>query len=299
MRIGIYNLEPRLKNLALEKIRIYHQRQGDVVLSCSPLETNQFDRIYASSIFDWTDKRYITQDMIVGGTGFDLTTVLPPEIEAMEPHKNYGYTTRGCFRNCPFCVVRQKEGDLRPVGNILMLWDGRAKDIMLLDNNPLGLPEHFGMNCKLSQQYHIRLDWNQGLDHRCLTPEIIDIIKATPHKELRFAFDHPSYISSVEKAIDLLQSKGIKRCSWYVLVGFDTTFEQDLFRLNYLRARNQNAFVQRYRSRDKKLGREYIALARWANQHHIFQAMTWEEFLNHPSNKTYSYLWDCRYWRRK
>src|SRR3990167_8014692 len=113
MNIGIYNLEPKYKNLALEKIRIYHQRSGDIVADCSPLESNEFDKIYVSSIFDWTDKRYVSENMTTGGTGFDLATTLPPEIETIEPHLNFGYTTRGCSRNCPFCVVRIKEGDLR------------------------------------------------------------------------------------------------------------------------------------------------------------------------------------------
>lgn len=294
MKVGLYNLEPRIKNLALEKIRFYYQGRGDTVMYCSPLEANGFDMIYASSIFDWTSKRYVSANMITGGTGFDLTTILPPEIEAIEPHENFGYTTRGCFRNCPFCVVRRKEGELRASGDILSLWDGKSKDITLLDNNPLGLLEHFAMNCGQAREHGLRLDWNQGLDHRCLTEEVLGIIQSVHHKELRFAFDHPNYINSVDKAINLLKSKGINRCSWYVLVGFDTTLEQDLFRLNYLRKRNQIAFVQRYRSKNKKLGYEYVALARWVNQHHIFRGMTWEQFLNHPANKSYLSVMRCR-----
>jgi len=288
VKIGLYNLEPKLKNLALEKIRIYHQGQGDIVLECSPLEAhNGFDKIYASSIFDWTDKRYISPDMITGGTGFDLITVLPPEIESIEPHLNFGYTTRGCFRNCKFCVVRRKEGELRATGYIKNLYNpSLGRLVTLLDNNPLGLLEHFATNCNQARELNVMLDWNQGLDHRCLTPNIIDLIQSVKHKELRFAFDHPSYINSVEKAINLLQRKGVNRCNWYVLVGFDTTFKDDLFRLNYLRERGQNAYVQRYRSKTKKLGVEYTALAEWANQHHIFHGMTWLQFTNHPKNKT-------------
>jgi len=114
-------------------------------------------------------------------------------------------------------------------------------------------------------------------------------MKSISHKEYRFAFDHPSYINTVENAIKLLQGNGINRCMWYVLVGFNTTFEQDLFRLNYLRDNNQNAYVQRYhKNTSGKL--EYTALARWANQHHIFQGMTWKQFLNHKDNKRYELL---------
>jgi len=290
-KIGLYNLEPRIKNLAIEKLRLYYQEHGNKVADCLPVETNGFDVVYASSIFDWTSQEYVSPDMIIGGTGFNLTTTLPPEIEAVQPHINLGFTTRGCIRKCPFCVVPEKEGKIRVVGDLLDLWDGEARQLTLYDNNILALPEHFVFICEQARQYNLELDFNQGLDHRLLTPEIIDIMKSIRHHEYRFAFDYPSYINSVDKAIGLLQSNGINRCSWYVLVGFDTTFEEDLFRLNYLRDRNQLAFVQRYKSKKKKkLGREYVALARWANQHHIYRGMTWEQFLKHPENKSYRYL---------
>lgn len=292
MKIGLYNLEPRVKNLALEKLRLYYQGRGDKVADCLPVETNGFDVVYASAIFDWTSQEYVSPQMITGGTGFDLITTLPPEIEAIQPRLNFGFTTRGCIRKCPFCVVPKKEGKIRVVGDLLNLWDGKAKQVVLYDNNILALPEHFAFICEQARQYNLKLDFNQGLDHRLLTSEIIDIMLSIRHHEYRFAFDYPSYVNSVDKALRLLQSKGINRCSWYVLVGFDTTFKEDLFRLNYLRNRNQIAYVQRYRAKKKKkkLGREYVALARWANQHHIYRGMTWEQFLAHPDNKTYRYL---------
>ena len=80
----------------------------------------------------------------------------------------------------------------------------------------------------------------------------------------------------------MLQDSGINRCMWYVLVGFNTTFEQDLERCEYLKSRNQNVFVQRYETCLNKP--EYALLARWGNQHHIFQTYTWLNFVNHPRN---------------
>lgn len=277
-RIGIYNLEPKYRNLALDKIRCFYRKRGDEVKDCSPLEANAFDVVYASSIFRWTSKGYVNQNMIIGGTGFNLETQLPPEIEAVNPHLNYGFTTRGCIRHCPFCVVPQKEGSIRIVGDLYDLWDGKTSQITLYDNNILALPEHFTLICEQAKKERVELDFNQGLDYRLLTPEIVDILKSIKHHEYRLAFDEPAYIDGVEKAIRLLQSKGINRCLWYVLVGFDTTFQQDLDRLYFLKKHNQNAFVQRYRG-DKKLGHEYITLARWANQHNIFQGMTYQQFL--------------------
>ncbi len=81
-------------------------------------------------------------------------------------------------------------------------------------------------------------------------------------------------IDSVKKALHLLRWHGINRSFWYVLVGFDTTLEEDLFRLNFLRFHGETVFVQRF-EKDKKT----LQLARWANQHNMFKAMTYEEFL--------------------
>ena len=296
MRIGIYNLEPKYRNLALEKIRLYYSIRGDTVEDCMPLSNGGYDMVYASSIFDWTRKDYISEQFITGGTGFNLTTKLPPEIDGVQPHLNFGFTTRGCIRKCHFCVVPEKEGYIRREADLLDLWDGKSKQITLFDNNILALPEHFAIVCHQARENKIKLDFNQGLDHRLLTHEIIELMKSISHVEYRFAFDHPLYLPTVERAIDLLQARGINRCSWYVIVGFDTTFKQDLDRVNYLRERNQIAFVQRFKGKKNgkriRLGQNYVALARWVNQHDIFRGMTWEQFLKHPDNKRYRYLFE-------
>ena len=297
-------MEPKYTNIALEKIRVYYQSLKHTVEYTSPLESKEYDTVYCSSIFDFSEKKYIHPDWIRGGTGFfeynnDAMTYtipkgveleLPKEIDVVEPHINKGFTTRGCNNRCPPCVVHFKEGCFKIVGDIYTLWDGNAKLVICYDNNILENPEHFEHNAKIAIKHKIKLDYNQGLDHKKLTPEIVDVMKVMPHKEYHFAFDKPQYINSVEKAINLLQSKGIMRCDWYVLCGYDTDQKEDLFRLNYLRERNQNAYVQRYQTKENKENPYYISLARWVNQHHIFQGMTWEQFLKHPSNKTHRYL---------
>ncbi|MFA5299104.1 MAG: hypothetical protein WC389_12930 [Lutibacter sp.] len=287
MKIGLYNLEPKYINIALEKIRAYYTLHGHVVENCSPLEASNYDVVYCSSLFDWSDKKYVSASMIKGGTGFDLTTKLPKEIDAVELKINRGFSSRGCPNKCKFCVVPQKEGDIYVVCDVLSLWDGKSKLVTLYDNNILALPQHFELNTKQAIENKITLDYNQGLDHRLLTSDIVELMKKVSHVEYRFAFDNPHSIASVEYAIDLLQSKGINRSLWYVLCGFDTTFEQDLFRLNYLKSRNQNAFVQRFKSKNKIANPKLTALARWANQHHIFQGMTWNEFLKRSDNPDY------------
>ncbi len=97
MKIAIYNLEPKYINLALEKIKLYHQIKGDDVEDYFALKHNFYDKIYASSIFTNTNKTYVTDDMEIGGTGFPglLKKELPKEIDEMKPKLNVGFTSRG------------------------------------------------------------------------------------------------------------------------------------------------------------------------------------------------------------
>jgi hypothetical protein len=281
-RIAIYNLYPQYRNYALDKVRTFYTSQGAEVEEYFPL--SKYDEIWASSIFAY-NYSLIPPECHIGGSGVDLLTELPAEIEAVNPRLNYGFTTRGCIRKCEFCIVPEKEGRIRHDRDLLDLWDGTSKDIVLYDNNILAMPEHFEQVCSDARQNGIRLDFNQGLDHRLLTQEHVDLLKTIRHHELRFAFDSVTQFSSVERTIDLLQRNGINRCLWYVLCGFDTSLEEDLIRLNYLRERNQNAYVMRYNS-----GRTDIrltALARWANQHHIFHGMTFPQFIDVPEHQHY------------
>lgn len=282
MDIMIIDIDSKQPNLALKKIEKYHLDRGDSVVWNMPLMRNVVDKTYVSCIFDWNkpllDEWLNDETVDIGGSGYSLTKTLPPEIENIKPHLNFGFTSRGCIRKCPFCIVPDKEGYVHAVGDLLDLWDGKAKDVTIMDNNILALPEHFKLICEQAIKHKIRVDHNQGLDHRLLNDENCELLKRTPHKKYHFAFDHPSYLQSVEKAIDLLNRHEIKWSTWYVLVGFNTLFEEDLFRLNFLKEHNLNAYVMRYSSVKSK--KKYIELARWANQHHIFHGYTWEKYID-------------------
>ncbi len=280
--IGIYNLEPKYTNIALEKIKLFYSTHNEKVRDYNPLEHLLFDKIYCSSIFTFTDKSYVTDDMICGGSGFDLTTTLRPEIEAMKPKINIGFTTRGCIRNCPFCIVPEKEGNIQVVGDIYDFWDRESKELVILDNNILALPRHFKAICDQIKNEKLMVDFNQGLDHRLLNGEIAKMLKSLRYKAYRFAFDSISQESSVRKAIDMLHKHEIKWSIWYVLVGFDTTYDEDLFRLQLLKSHNQRVFVQRYNNITNAFHNE---LAGWGNQRQLFVKYTFNEFLDKRGSK--------------
>lgn len=234
--ILIIDIDSKIPNLALKKIEKFYEEQGEEVVWNMPIMAHQADKIYVSCVFK--DNRHLCEQWEgrseIGGSGYDLTINLPPEIDAVKPHINMGFTSRGCIRNCKFCIVPEKEGRIHIDGDLFDIWDGKSKAITLLDNNILALPEHFKLICRQARENKIKVDFNQGLDHRLLTQEVVDILKTIRHDELRFAFDSPRQINTVSRAISLLKKNNIKQAFWYVLTGYETTFNEDLERLNYL-----------------------------------------------------------------
>jgi hypothetical protein len=290
MRVLLINIDSKkVPNLALEKCAKYHLDRGDEVVWDYPLLCNQVDKIYVSCVFSENrkeaEKYEVYANTLIGGSGYNKKVKLPAEIESVKPRINQGYTTRGCFRRCAWCIVPAKEGGtVEIVGDLLDLWDGKKRLVTLFDNNILAKPEHFIKVCSDSIANRLTLDFNQGLDHRLLTPDIVRVMARTKHKkQWRFAYDRPSMAGSVDKAINMLEAGGINKNMWYVLVDFNTTFKDDLARLNHLRNRGQIAYVQRFDGGSP----EHIPLARWANQRHVFVGMTFGQFLKHEKKKDY------------
>lgn len=86
MRIGLIDLDGKLPNLALMKISTYYKAQGHEVR----LNDFKADKLYCSVIFARSREKVeaLKQQyphMEIGGTGWDLTTKLPPEIHNCKP----------------------------------------------------------------------------------------------------------------------------------------------------------------------------------------------------------------------
>jgi hypothetical protein len=268
MKVLLIDIDSKIPNLALKKIEKYHLDKGDTIIWNNELFRNSVDKIYVSCIFP--ENKYQCREWEgiaeIGGTGYDIHKVLPKEIEEVELKINWGFTTRGCIRKCPFCFVPEKEGKIRIVGDIYDIWDGVSKEIFIMDNNILALPDHF---IKIAQQLlkeKLKVDFNQGLDHRLLTPEICEwLLKLRHIHEIRFAYDDIAYKPTVLKAIELLKSAGLRDWGsrWYVYVGEKDNFESVYERMKLLHQNKQGVYVMR----DRKIYSEpqYIALSSWGN----------------------------------
>ena len=238
MNVLLIDADSKIPNLALMKVAAYHKERGDNV----GFSISDPDRIYCSIIYkknrhlaDGLGMMYPDAVLDIGGSGYDLKKVLPKEIESMTPDYSiypenksyYGFTTRGCIRHCPFCIVHDKEGPFRRLYDdpkaalYKIMGDAELPYITFLDNNILADKEWFLSLCDtlLSDYPKIKVDFNQGLDIRLMDDEIAEMLsKLHPIRDFKFAFDMMSYKSSVLKGIGILKKYlDVKnKCLFYV-----------------------------------------------------------------------------------
>lgn len=277
----------KVPNYALKKIEMHHSMQGDTIAYNDNIACVFADKIYVSCIFSW-NKQYCERyekypNVVIGGSGYDIMVKLPEEIENLRPRVNFGFLTRGCIRNCPWCIVPKKDGKIRKIATISELWDRVAHKVVLLDDNILALPEYFKEICQEALDLNVILDFH-ALDIRLLNEEIASWLGKIRHAEYNFAYDEPAHKNMVDRGITMLKKAGVRRSCFFVLVGFDTTYEEDLYRCLYLKHRYQNAFVMRF---NKKWDKFLIGLSMWVNQKHLFQAQDFPKFLEYPQYASY------------
>jgi len=291
-KILLIDIDSKIPNVALNKIALYHQEKGYEIVwgkanLCDDLffSARPYESVWVSCVFSnnqpaaqkWAD---LHPTVYIGGSGVDINIALPPEIDCMKPKINYGFTSRGCPRKCQFCVVPKKEGFVHPVGDIYDFWDGKSKSIALLDNNILALPKHFFKVTDQLIKEGLKVNFNQGLDCRLVTPEIARRLKEVRHlNRYLFAFDSMAVKPFVLRAISTLKEAGINSCRWYVLIGFDTTPKEDYERIETLRQLNQFVYPMPY-NRDPS-SRFFSPIIKYCNYHdNYFRTMTLIQFLN-------------------
>lgn len=266
-------------NTAMMQVSQYHKEQGDQVEPYYAFDHDNYDRIYAFSIFNFTPKHYVTKDMIVGGTGFDVKSKLPLEIEAC----NYDWSfypncpfsivdfSIGCPNGCSFCVVAEKEGLIvKPVKPKNLNPNG--KWIMVRDPN-------FFRNPKWREAIKQLQEWDQpvdfiGVDARILTIEMCEALLSLRHeKQIHIAWDNPR-LDLVPQLQEITKIIKPYRFMCYVLIGYWSTPAEDLMRVEKLRALNIDPFVMPF----NKMDRYQRDFARWVNHKAIFKTVQWSEY---------------------
>ena len=298
MKIGLIDVDGHnFPNLALMKISAYHKAKGDQVEWVQ--FWNNYDKVYKSKIFTYTKDRiysYFTDEIIVGGTGYNLKLKLSNEIESVfpdysiYPEYNYaiGYMTRGCPRNCPFCIVGKKEGLIsKQIFNIDNFWNGQ-KEIKLLDPNLIACKDRVNL-LKQLQKTNALIDFTQGLDIRFINNEIINLILNLKIKTIYFAYDRMNQSELIEKKlIDFQKLTGYKRnkISVYILTNFETSIAEDIYRINFIKALNFQPYIMIYNKHKLKSQSIYYKLQQWINNPAVcWKYDTFEKFKLNYRNK--------------
>ncbi len=275
MKVGLINIEPKIFNTVYMQITHHHREKGDTVrLVGLDRDLDQYGKLYCSSLFDFTDKTQVPNKALCGGTGFDLATKLPFDCEldySLYPacECSYIWFSRGCIRNCKFCVVRDKEGYLSPVEPKNL--NPAGKYVQVQDNNFFANPDWKKAIWKL-WSYNQPVDF-QGVDVRLLTADMIDCLRLTKHhKQLKIAWDNPK--QNLTENIKALTSQiAPSNVMCYVLIGYGSTTEQDLMRIQVLRQLKVSPYVMCIDHQD----RHQKKFQKWVNGH-AYWNVKWEDF---------------------
>jgi radical SAM superfamily enzyme YgiQ (UPF0313 family) len=280
MKIGLIDVDGHnFPNLALMRISSFHKNNGDSVEWLNNFFT--YDIVYKSKIFDFTyeDQTIINSNKIInGGTGYDLRSFLPEQIENSNPdysiYPMYNFSiqlfTRGCIRNCSFCVVPKKEGKIRAISPMNL--NPKGKYIEVLDNNFFANP-----NWKDAIKYLI--DKKQpvnfhGIDARILTEEhAYNLNKLKHHKSIKIAWDNAKQ-NMIPRFKEIIKYIKPYKLMCYVLIGYNSTKEDDLYRVEKLRELGINPFVMPF-NKDDLYQKKF---ARWVNHKAIFKTVQWKDY---------------------
>ena len=285
MRIGLCDVDSHnWPNLCLMKLSAYHKARGDHVEWWRP--EGRYDRVYKSRVFTDTysqDTITVTNagEVVCGGTGYGPGPNLPDEVEHTYPDYSiypqfsgiaYGFLSRGCPRNCGFCLVSDKEGRRSiQVADLAEFWNGQ-KEVKLLDANLLACPDHEKLILQLAES-RAYVDFSQGLDIRLITPDNVALLNRVRTKAIHFAWDNPDIdlTPDFRRFLELTAIKNVRKRKVYVLTNYGSTHEQDLYRVETLRGMGYDPYVMVYdRPSAPPITRQ---LQRWVNNKRIFHTV--------------------------
>ena len=301
MNVLLIDADSTIPNIALGKLSSYYKGKGDNVdfmalnIPYYPnrkhtihyVDTNKYDKVYCSVIFNGSID-YIRGDNIeFGGTGYDLGIRLPDYIEnlpvdyTLYPNNDtsYGFITRGCIRNCYFCVVPKKEGWIHQVNTVDNIV--RHDKVKFLDNNILAFDGHLAILEELINK-NIHCQFNQGLDIRLVNPINSKLLSELNYiGEYFFAFDDWKYLKIINDKLSLLSWRKDWQVKFFLYVNPAMPVSTIINRINWCKENKCLPYVMRDISCwSSSYNNFYIDLAAYCNQPNIFKKMDFMDFLS-------------------
>lgn len=234
-----------------------------------------FDLTIGSWLFDWSEK--IPCD-IEGGVGIDpklrifgLDDVFPDYDIVKGLDYSVGYTWEHCPRKCPFCKV-PLQNNPKEHKSIWTFHDNRFGKIDLLNNNTFSDPQwketfHEIWDAKL------KVKDEGGYDLRLVDEEKAEYLKKTKFEShIHYAWDLMENEEKILHGLKLIPKNG----RIYVLVGFNTTHEQDLYRCQKITDAGHEPYIMVY-DRNPSTNRREQSLKRMVECRAYKNYKTYEE----------------------
>lgn len=318
----------RFPNLALMKLSNYYKDKGHKTnLLTNYTNIFNYDKVFISKVFTKTDTPVnlnFFDNVEYGGTGFnfDNKNFLSDEIEHFYPDYNLyndyvyqkieegqkrhkwkyyldssiGFTTRFCFRQCEWCVNKNKT-KIKKWSPIEEFYNDNKKYITLWDDNILGFKDSVDILKKL-KNIGKPYEYKQGLDIRVLTAEKAKILSESKyHGDYIFAFDDYDDKDEIIPKLDLWRQYNQQSTKLYLLVAYKSLGVQDIIetfeRIKILMRYGCLPYIMRYKNyKNSKYKGMYINLARWCNQPNFFKKMSFREFckFNGEDSSTMRYM---------
>ena len=332
MNIGLVDVDGHAKkkkwgatiypNIALCKIARWHKEQGDSVEWAFGLK--HYDRIYMSKVFNFSPDdltAYNADEVIKGGTGYDIFSRLPNEIDRTQPDYSiypaipsdtaYGFLTRGCPNKCRWCVVPRKEGRIVPYMDVdEIAIEGRTK-LVLMDNNILAAGDYAKQQVQKIIERGYRVDFNQALDARLVTDEwakLLAKVKWLDKNRIRFGCDTHKQIEYCERAMEMIIRHGFHGEFFiYTMLNDNMTecYDRILHWWRRLQDARKNhtgnwvyAYAQPYRDPDnprQPIPQWQKDMAGWVNKKAHFVAHSFEDFTPRKGFRCSEYLKNANY----
>jgi len=260
-------------NLALMKLSAYHKLLGHEVLLNMPLFPA--DYTYASVLFEKNKKAFRADEF--GGPAFDYNELKychnwkMPDYD-LYPHNDFslGYTFRSCYRNCSFCKVPYIENDPTHYS----IWDfhnPKFTKIELLNNNTFFDPqwkETFEeiWDAGLTVKEH-------GFDLRLLNDEKVDALKRTKFDgQIHYAWDKMQDEKKILEGLKIAPKGTV-----YVLIGYDSSERQDIYRVQKIVDAGFDPYIMPYnQTKDEKAFKRFIDSFMWRKYKTIKEA--WRDY---------------------